>query len=324
MSLQSSVSIIVPALNGASTINDMLNAVCNQSKAPKNTEIIIVDGGSTDGTQDIVRKYNVRLLEKKTPSPGAARNLGIRQATGDVIVHLNVDTLPTRRWLSELVKPFSDPCVVLAGGRTICYRPTTPADRFLTALGICEEKRTIFAEVFPLVPSGNMAVRRDCALGVGGWAEEMMSSEDADFTLRLLRKFSAQITYARRAILFHRNRKTDEELRRQAWLYGEGTAHLYLRYPEILNWDIFQLGKLAGTISWRTLLPPLSKVSKSFGLGSLQRIEFSYYHRFWTWWFWRGYFSMYLYHKYRPAPGSDSAWASFFMRIPPAPRTKDA
>lgn len=165
MTFSPSVSVIVPALNRASTIRDMLSALANQASPPKGAEIIIVDGGSTDGTREIALEFDVTLLEERRPGPGAARNLGLRHANGEIIAHLDTDTIPTRQWLSELVRPFEDPNVYLVGGRILDYRPETPAERYIAAQGLHDPKNNLFREIFPFVPSINMAVRREAALG---------------------------------------------------------------------------------------------------------------------------------------------------------------
>src|SRR5207244_5260834 len=116
--------------------------------------------------------------------------------------------------------------------------PTTPAERYVAASGLIDAERAVHREPFPFAPSMNMAVRRDAALAVGGWAADMPTGEDVDFSFRVLRHHGNGISYRPGAVLFHRNRPTAERLRRQAWTYGEGAADLYLRYPEVVRWDV--------------------------------------------------------------------------------------
>jgi GT2 family glycosyltransferase len=155
-----------------------------------------------------------------------------------VIAHLDADTLPSRRWLAEIVTPFEDPQVIIVAGRTVCYPQDTAAGRYVAASGLYETERAINREPFPFAPSLNMAVRRSAALAVGGWAADMMTGEDVDFSHRVLRAFPSRIAYQPKAVLFHNTRASAEELRRQAWTYGEGAADIYLRYPEVVRWDL--------------------------------------------------------------------------------------
>ncbi|HXF52414.1 MAG TPA: glycosyltransferase [Dehalococcoidia bacterium] len=102
-------SFVIPALNEAADIAATLEATLAQ-RLPA-SEVIVVDGGSTDGTREIVRRYAgrgpVRLLEQRgRTGVGAARNAGIHAATGDVIVALNADVRPPPDFLERLAEAY--------------------------------------------------------------------------------------------------------------------------------------------------------------------------------------------------------------------------
>jgi glycosyltransferase involved in cell wall biosynthesis len=94
------ISVITAAYNSARTIEDTLLSVLHQTYAE--IEYIVVDGGSTDGTMDIVRKYEPRFYGRlkwiSEPDRGIydAMNKGIKMATGDVVGILNSDDYYTR------------------------------------------------------------------------------------------------------------------------------------------------------------------------------------------------------------------------------------
>lgn len=288
-----SVSVVVPVLNGAGTIGDMLEALRQQSNVPPGTEFIVVDNGSIDGTREIVRKFGVTLLEEKKRGPAAARNRGLRHASGDVIVHLDADTLPTRNWLSEIVKPFDDPRVVLAVGRTFCFRPQTPAERYIAGAGLYESNRAISRLPFPFAPSLNMAVRRRAALAVGGWAEDLITAEDVDFSHRILRRFPGPIAYQANALLFHRTRSTVAGLKLLAWSYGQGVGRMYLRYPDEIRWSAWTTARVLGRLAARAIATAAFAAGRTFRLVTIDRAEFSLCHLFWSWYFFGGFFSVY-------------------------------
>jgi len=86
------ISIITVVYNNRTYIEDCILSVAGQTY--KNVEYIIVDGGSTDGTVDIIRKYDARIsMWTSEPDIGIydAMNKGISKATGDVIGLLNAD-----------------------------------------------------------------------------------------------------------------------------------------------------------------------------------------------------------------------------------------
>ena len=155
-------------------------------------------------------------------------------------------------------------------------------------------ERAVSRQYFPLAPSGNMAVRREAALAVGGFDE---IDADAPRT-RLLPPRAASvypgpIAYRPNAIVFHRSRPSDSELRRQASFYGEGVARLYLRYPEVLPWHLGLLALVAARTAGRAVLPLLLGAGRLLRRVPSNKLEFAVYDRLWTWWFWRGFLRFY-------------------------------
>jgi cellulose synthase/poly-beta-1,6-N-acetylglucosamine synthase-like glycosyltransferase len=256
-------------------------------------EIIVVDNGSVDGTREVVQRFPVTLLHAAKRGPAAARNAGLRIARAPIIAHLDADTVPSRRWLVELLKPFADPCVIIAAGNTQCYPPQTAAERYIAAHGLYETSRAVNRQPFAFAPSLNMAVRRAAAIAAGGWNEDMLTAEDVDFSYRILKLYGSRIAYAQDAVLFHRSRSDANSLRRQAWTYGEGAADVYRRYPDVVKWDWPKTIKLANRLAVRSALPLLLSAGRLLGIASAQQVELAHYQRLWNWSFWGGFFSMY-------------------------------
>ena len=88
------VSIIVTVYNTEKYVEECIISIINQTY--KNTEIILIDGGSTDRTHEICQKYeskykNIRLIYKENEGVSAARNRGIEEATGEYILFIDGD-----------------------------------------------------------------------------------------------------------------------------------------------------------------------------------------------------------------------------------------
>ncbi len=102
------VSVIATVRNEAGSIATLLESLCAQTRAPD--EVIIADGGSTDGTLAILKKYDNRLPLRVLSLPGAnisqGRNAAIAAATGEVIACTDAGVRLEPCWLAELVAPF--------------------------------------------------------------------------------------------------------------------------------------------------------------------------------------------------------------------------
>lgn len=286
---EAGVSVIIPVLNGADTIGDTLTSLVNQVGAPHDTEIIVVDNGSTDGTPEVIRRFNVMCLTECKRGPSAARNRGLKHARGEVVACLDADTLPTRRWLKEITAPFADSQVLLVGGEIVDYVPGTASERFMSQVGTFKLEYTMFREGFPHVSSCNMAVRRSAALAINGWDETFLTAEDFDFTLRLVRRFMCPVIRQPSAVLMNRHRRTAEALGRQARSYGEGLRQIHRRYPEIGRLNFARWLYLTGTLSVRFVKAVIFPLEARFGLTAPARAEFAQYHWLWSRSFWQGY-----------------------------------
>ncbi len=107
MSNELKISVIMPAYNAEQYIIESLESVTNQSLSEKEYEIIVINDGSTDGTQDILDEYsrkhdNIIVLYKENGGPSSARNLGLNIARGEYIFFLDADDILEGFALEEL------------------------------------------------------------------------------------------------------------------------------------------------------------------------------------------------------------------------------
>jgi glycosyltransferase involved in cell wall biosynthesis len=97
VALQPLVSVVIPAYNAGAFISQTIESALRQTHTHR--EIIVVDDGSTDDTEEAIHPYQgrVRYIRQRNAGEGAARNAGLRVATGDYIAFLDADDL----WLPE-------------------------------------------------------------------------------------------------------------------------------------------------------------------------------------------------------------------------------
>lgn len=112
--MRPSISLVVPMLNEARTLPDLLSALTAQTRRPD--ELIFVDAGSADGSADLVRQWwasegwaglGCQVLSLPGAYPGAGRNAGVRTAQGEWIAFLDAGIDPDSQWLEQLER-FSD------------------------------------------------------------------------------------------------------------------------------------------------------------------------------------------------------------------------
>jgi len=106
-----SISVIIPTKNEGDVIADCLSSVFSQSVRP--SEIIIVDGHSTDNTLEKAQQYPVRIvLEDEPTSLPNARNLGAQQAKGEVLLLLDADMILNRDCVKNGLEYLRNPDVI--------------------------------------------------------------------------------------------------------------------------------------------------------------------------------------------------------------------
>ncbi len=110
------ISIIIPCLNEARTLPRTLEHVFRVAGNDKNLEVIVVDGGSRDATQDIAARSAALTLQTRA-GRAAQQNIGASHATGRVLLFLHADTLPPSNFPLLIRQALDDPAVVAGAFR---------------------------------------------------------------------------------------------------------------------------------------------------------------------------------------------------------------
>lgn len=112
------ISIITPSLNRASLLDEAIRSV--QAQNYDNYEHIIVDGGSTDTTEAIVKKYpKIKFISEPDQGMYDALNKGLDLATGEIIGFLNTDDIYGEKVFSQVNIQFEDKSLMAVGGKAI-------------------------------------------------------------------------------------------------------------------------------------------------------------------------------------------------------------
>jgi len=210
-----SVSVVLPTLNAAPWLPALFARLAEQQPAPP-VEILLVDSGSTDDTVRLAAAAAplVRRLAIERFTHGAARNLGIRAARGEIVALLTQDALPAdANWLARLIEPLADPAVAGVYARQI-PRADAPimeqfflADRFPAASGPVPRRHIGAAPpVYPATFFSNVSstARRADWLAFP-FDETLLMSEDQQFARDALAA-GRTIVYQPAAVVIHSHR----------------------------------------------------------------------------------------------------------------------
>lgn len=133
-----SISIVIPTLNSGSVLEKCLKSISVQKYPRSKVEVIIADGGSTDDTIAISKKYGARIVQNKLKTGEAGKAIGVRVATGELIALIDSDNiLPNSHWFTDMVKPFTVKDVILSEPIRYTYRRSDPfLTRYFALLGM--------------------------------------------------------------------------------------------------------------------------------------------------------------------------------------------
>ncbi|HVH15886.1 MAG TPA: glycosyltransferase [Candidatus Angelobacter sp.] len=113
------VSVAIITLNSRSTIQKCLEALINLEYPRQRYEIVIVDGGSTDGTTELLKEFPVRVVVDRQRNRGTARNIAIDNCGGQIIAFTDADCVPLKSWLTDHVLIHQDPHVLVVAGSVL-------------------------------------------------------------------------------------------------------------------------------------------------------------------------------------------------------------
>lgn len=221
------VSVIATVLNEQKSIGALLDSLVAQTRQPD--EVVIVDGGSTDGTMDIVAAYFEKLPLKLLFLPDSnisqGRNHAIRHASGELIASTDAGTRLVPEWLAELAAPIERGDARVTAG----FFLSDPQSVFELALGAATlpELRDIRPERF-MPSSRSVAFLKSDWEAIGGYPEWLDYCEDLilDFGLE---EHCGPFAFAPRAIAHFRPRTSLRAFARQYYRYarGDGKADLW-------------------------------------------------------------------------------------------------
>lgn len=252
------ISLILTVLNEAGSLERLLRSLAGQRRPPD--EVVAVDGGSTDGTLEILRRaaeelpFPLRILERPGAGIAAGRNSAVRAARHDWIACTDAGVRLDPDWLEALLHRLREGAPAVAG--VFRADPRTP---FELALGVTTLPLPEELDPRRFLPSSrSVAFTRRAWEAAGGYPEWLDHSEDVVFDLRI-RERVGPFAWAPAAVAHFRPRSGLAAFARQYFRYarGDGQARLWTG-RHLLRYGVYLIGLSAllrgGPLGWLALL----------------------------------------------------------------------
>jgi glycosyltransferase involved in cell wall biosynthesis len=187
------VSIVIPTYNSVKSLPKAINSILSQTY--HDYEIIIVDDGSIDNTKDVVDEYLKKYPEKikyfyqQNKRPAAARNLGIKNANGELSAFLDADDVWHPRFLEKTIKLYesNDLDWIIIDNDFVLFDEDGNVIERRRRHNLVRDKDELYVRLLReniIGSPANVVVKRSCFYNVGFFDESLAIKEDWDMWVR--------------------------------------------------------------------------------------------------------------------------------------------
>ncbi len=251
------ISIVIPTKNSEKYIHLCLNSLNLLHYPEESYEIIVVDNGSVDKTNEIIKNYPIKSLIIENCNISAVRNWGTRHAKGEIFAFLDSDCIVPTNWLNTAASVLESKQIGIVGAWYSLPQKPLWIEK---VWDICTTHRLNQKGPIDWLPSSNLFIKRDLFRDLNGFNEDLITSEDVDICYRARKK--GKIVYSEPQITVQHlgNPKTIKQFFFKEKWRGEGVLqNSFKNFPRIevnnaLSFGIITLisilGILSGALFW--------------------------------------------------------------------------
>lgn len=269
------VSVVIPALDAAADVPACMAALRAQRYPAERLEVIVVDNGSTDGTQRALEAAGVRWTTRRERGRAKALNAGLALAHGDIICTTDISCRPEPRWISEIVGSFRDPGVGCVAGEIKLLRDgDSTALRFQERTNYMSPMLALKRDRLPFLPyadGANASFRREVFNEIGGFEETFYKGADVEICYRIFLLTRYKIVFNHRAVVWEPGEPGLGALLKQRYRIGLGTPLMHLKYPALYASHAAPRGLKARYWALRESVARLGRIAKGLVKGLADR-----------------------------------------------------
>ncbi|WOI56631.1 glycosyltransferase family 2 protein [Palleronia sp. LCG004] len=222
-------SVVIPSFNRPDRLRACLEALMDDPD--DSFDVIVVDDGSPEPLGPVCAPFGPRVtcLRQDNRGPAAARNRGVAESGGRLVLFTDDDCRPARGWVDAMRRAQDGEAGRLVGGRVVnLLEDDTYAAASQSLCDFLYEYFDAASGEMPFFTSNNIACDRAHFLAMGGFDESfpLAAAEDRDFGLRW-RAAGGTLVFAEDAVVGHAHAMTLRSFLRQHSNYGRGARHLH-------------------------------------------------------------------------------------------------
>ena len=241
-------SIIVPVFNGGSSFHACVSSLLKLEYPKDKLQIILINDGSTDNTaqwliDQKLPSYFTIVTHEKNMSRATARNSGLKNAKGDIIIFLDADMVIKPDFVKHHVNALSKPEVVAVSGLLLSDRKTPQTGLQYYLYEYRKRGAKQFGENKPIpfnyLITGNMSVTREAVNECGLFSEKYIGygGEDTDYAIRLWVLYPNGLRFSSKATSVHCHDESLNDLQTKMEKYGrKNYLKLLNKYPQYADY----------------------------------------------------------------------------------------
>lgn len=230
------ISVVIPTFNRKSMLKLCLESFNKQSYPVTHFEVIVIDDGSSDGTEKFIEgcreHINFKLIyyRQKNGGPAAARNNGVKGAKGELVAFTDDDCVVEKNWLDEYIRSFNEADIGGVGGATK-HKMTGIFCEFMDYYKVMNPP-VVNGEVLYLI-TANACYKREAILAVNGFEEKIRNpgGEDPDLSMKVKEK-GYKLIFNPACVVYHFHKNNLKSFYRTFFNYGRGAYFLRDRWGD--------------------------------------------------------------------------------------------